>query len=52
MPFGDRTPVVDGSTTERIGPDADAFGADGMQVHDVGQVLDIGVPIVVTLGGG
>ena len=52
MPFGDGTPVVDRGTAQWIGPDPDAFGADGVQVHDIGQVLDIGVAIVVTLGGG
>ena len=51
MGLGDRTPVVDAGTAERVGPDADLLGLDGVDVDDVRQVLDVGVHVVVPLGG-
>src|SRR5439155_4861995 len=45
----DGTPVVDAGPAQRIGADADALGADRVYVDDVGQVLDVGVQVVVPL---
>ncbi len=49
VPFGDGTPVVHTGPAEWIGADANALGADGVQVHHIGQVLDIGVQVIVAL---
>ena len=52
MPFGDRTPVVDGSPTQWVGSDPDSFGPDNVDIDDIGQVGDVGVHIVMALSGG
>ncbi len=48
---GDPAPVGDGGTAERVGADAHAGGADGVQVQDAGQIGDVRAEEVVPLGG-
>ena len=45
--LGDRTPVVDAGAAQRIGADADAGRPDRVEVHHVGQVVDVGAQEVV-----
>ena len=51
MSLGDRTPVVDAGAAERIGADADSFGADRVEVDHVRQVRNVGIEVVVALHG-
>ncbi len=44
-------PVVDAGTAEGVGADADAGVADGVEVEDRRQVVDVGAAVVVRVGG-
>ena len=50
--LGDRGPVVDARAAERVGADVHAGGADGVEVDDVRQVVDVRAEEVVRLGRG
>ena len=48
--FGNGTPVIDRGTAQRIGADAHAGAADGVQVQHVGQIVHVGAQIVIGAG--
>ena len=51
MAFADGAPVVDGSATHRVGPDADASATNRIQVEDTAEVVNVGSEVVVGVGG-
>src|SRR5699024_2864787 len=47
VPLGDLRPVLHRGPAQRVGADAHARGADGIQVQHAGQIVHIGEQVVV-----
>ena len=47
MSFRNRAPVVDARSAERIGTDANAGRADGVEIDDVREIFDVCAEVII-----